>query len=363
MDSVESDFDVVLVWSVILMSIGYIFFISKCGEPPVKPSAPLPKIRHLTRAKELRKARHLEAQRLIPNTISFPLLRLPPEITSLILKHCVDWPGTYLSLTQVSRRVQKLAFYTCLPRILIQLTDERQIPSFDLFLRKNPQLSPLVRNLWLAPMRIHLVEEALRILKACINVQSLASFSFIIREAIALRGVVRHRKCRQLTMLYTNEVAWKDLLGAPGGPAFFQQLTHLRLVRHYVPENTPLPKLTHLSYALDRAESNVSIGKKMLRDVKSYPSLHTVIVTRGLHDPSLVLKRSTTLKIFTFDAPSSGTEINLWCNNVHRRGMWEVSAELTPTQYCACGCNGDHTSHLVSRLRVKGDVLHRQDLR
>lgn len=345
MDSVESDFDVVLVWSVILMSIGYIFFISKCGEPPVRPSAPLPKIRHLTRAKELRKARHLEAQRLIPNTISFPLLRLPPEITSLILKHCVDWPGTYLSLTQVSRRVQKLAFYTCLPRILIQLTDERQIPSFDLFLRKNPQLSPLVRNLWLAPMRIHLVEEALRILKACINVRSLASFSFIIREAIALRGVVRHRKCRQLTMLYTNEVAWKDLLGAPGGPAFFQQLTHLRLVRHYVPENTPLPKLTHLSYALDRAESNVSIGKKMLRDVKSYPSLHTVIVTRGLHDPSLVLKRSTALKMFTFDAPSSGTEINLWCNNVHRRGMWEVSAELTPTQYCACGCSGDHTSH------------------
>ena len=207
MDSFESDFDVVLVWSVILISIGYIFFISNIGEPPARPSVPIPKIRHLTRAKELRRARHQEAQRLRPNTISFPLLRLPPEITFLILKYCADWQGTYLSLTQVSRRVQKLAFYTCLPRMPIQLTDERQIPSFDLFLRKNPQLSPLVRNLWLAPMRIHLVEEALRILKACINVRSLASFSFIICEAIAFRSVVRHRKCRQLTMLYTNEVA------------------------------------------------------------------------------------------------------------------------------------------------------------
>lgn len=283
---------------------------------------------------------------------SFRFHDLPPEIALIVLAQCADWPKTYQSLVRTSRYCQRLTFHACLPRMPIRLITQEQVGSFDALLQARPKLAPLIRHMWMTPLREELLGTSIAIVKKCKHLRSLASNAYIVQEAISIRGSrLSHSDCRDLTLLSTKTESWTSLLKTPNGSAFFRQLTHLRLIGDRIPRDLPLDALTHLSYGssgIDMSQGDSAIGLGMLEDKEAYPALHTVILTKprasagGLRISRAVAKK----RVFIFELPMKRTELEIWCDNASRRGMWELCA--------------DHTGS-VSASKVRGRVRFASD--
>lgn len=237
----------------------------------------------------------------------------------------------YLSLVLVSRRCQQLTFHAFLPHTPIKLIIPKQIHSFGFLLYKRPQLATLIHHLWITPYKEDLLLPCVEIVKKCLNLKSLASNAYMVRESITLRGPrhrLSHLDCKDLTLLWTSTEIWASLLGTPNGLALFRQLTHLRLIGDRFPTDIPLPSLTHLSYGSD-TDINVNIGMAMMENLVSCPSLKTVIVTKVGASGGLRISRGSHSRFFTFELASKKTdsEMELWSDNVSRRGMWALCAD------------------------------------
>jgi len=318
---------------IILLSFLYTYAIFQLTSPPLSPRHDIPESRYLARAKRLqasRKAqRELEQERKrIVESGSFRLLDLPPEISFLVLANCTDWPRTYLSLVLVSRRCQQLTFHALLPHTPIRLIIPEQIQSFGSLLCNRPKLATLVHHLWVTPYKQDLLRPCVDIVKKCRNLKSLTSNASVVLESITFRrNRLSHLDCMDLTLLSTSTEKWASLLDAPNALAFFRQLTHLRLLGDRFPTNIPLPNLTHLSYGSDTVNINVDTGMTMMEDPVACPSLHTVIVTKLRTSGELRISKAAHSRFFTVELPPKRTELELWCDNVSRRGMWALCAD------------------------------------
>ncbi|KAF8802086.1 hypothetical protein BYT27DRAFT_7173212 [Phlegmacium glaucopus] len=323
-------------WTVsglILLSLFYTYLISRLTSPPLSVRRDIPEIKYLARAKQLQAARKAqreleEERKRILESGSFRLLDLPPEISFLVLENCTDWPGMYLSLVLVSRRCQELTFHALLPHMPIRLIIPEQVHSFGSLLFNRPRLATLVHHLWVTPYKEDLLRPCVEIVKKCRNLKSLASNAYMVLESITFRGNrLSHLDCKDLTLLSTSTGRWASLLDAPNGLALFRQLTHLRLLGYRFPTDIPLPNLTHLSYGSDTVDINVHIGMAMMEDPVACPSLHTVIVTKLRASGGLRISRAAHSRFFTVELPAKRKELELWCDNVSRRGMWVLCAD------------------------------------
>ena len=293
---------------------------------------------YLIRSKHLReaqKAQHQleEKRRLLIETSSFRLFDLPPEICLAILSYVTHSPSGYLSLVRVSKCCQRLTFHACLPRMPVRLISEEQVLSFDRFIRARPKLASLMQHMWVTPLKEDLLPIAIRIVKKCTNLRTLASNAYIVQQSITFRGKqLSHDSCKELTLLTTRPNTWVTLLNTPNGSAFFRQLTHLRLIGDHIPRALPLPRITHFSYGTsgsDTSYGSVAIGLSMLDDRVAYPQLHTVIFTKtrtsagGLR----ISRAAANKRMFVVEVPRRRTELEIWCDSASRVGMWELCAD------------------------------------
>jgi len=315
---------------ILLMSALYTYSINQLSND----RAAVERAEHFARAKRLQAVQlaRLERdkkQKQVFEAKPFRFLDLPPEIGILVLSHCADWPATFQSLVRVSEHVQQLTFYACLPRMPVRLISHEQINSFSRLLHSHPELTQLVKHMWMTPMKRELLPTSIAIVKKCKNLRSLATNSHIMQESITLRGNrLSHLHCKDLTLLSLRSEAWTTLLTTTNGSAFFRQLTHLRLIGDRVPQDFLLPNLTHFSYGNDTSESNPCIGLAMLDNKHIYPKLHTVILTKprtsagGLR----ISRAAAKIRVFIFELPLKRTELEMWCDNASRRDMWELCA-------------------------------------
>ncbi|KAF9474042.1 hypothetical protein BDN70DRAFT_885266, partial [Pholiota conissans] len=332
-----------LSW-IIILSAAYTYFVNQLSqdtEAPILRKDPDPErtrqyFAQLRRLQNERRALDEKRRRIVEGA-SFRLLHLPPEIALLVLAHAADWPSTYLSLVQVSRRCQWLTFHACLPHMPIRLITPEQVRAFDLFLRgaSRVQLIPLVRYAWVTPLKEASLDAAVGIVKKCTNLQALATNAYIVQEAVTLRGGARlsHLECKDLTLLSMRTQVWTNLLSTANGTAFFAQLTRLRLIGDRVPMDVPLPNLKQLSYGTsgwdEGAEhSTPRIGLAMFDDREMYPALQTVIFTRprGNAGGLRVSRPEAKKRLFMLELPPTNTELEIWCDSASHRGMWELCA-------------------------------------
>ncbi|KAF8191688.1 hypothetical protein BJ912DRAFT_963257 [Pholiota molesta] len=353
-----------LSW-IILLSALYTYFVnqlSKDEETLIRRTEPDPGrttsrqyFAQLRRLQSEQRALDEKRRRIVEGN-AFRLLDLPPEVALLVLAHAADWPSTYASLVRASRRCQALTFRACLPRMPVRLISPEQVRSFDLLLRTRVQPQPLaglVRYMWVTPLQEASLAAAVGIVKKCTQLRALASNTHVVKEAVTLRGArVSHAECKDLTLLSTRAQAWAGLLGTAHGAAFFAQLTRLRLIGDRVPVHIPLPNLTQLSYGTSGrdgdagAENTPRIGLAMFDDREMYPALEMVIFTRprGNAGGLRVSRPVAKTRLFVLELPATNTELEIWCDSAHRRGMWELCAD--PPMHSPSPKGGRH-------LRVK----------
>ncbi|KAF6756005.1 hypothetical protein DFP72DRAFT_895894 [Ephemerocybe angulata] len=333
-------FDLEIKWvgsCIFVVSIMYTFLISRLTiVPPTIPTMIAPPDPKRTLRLRSMHADLENRKRRIART-PFPLLDLPPELGLLILSHTAEWPETFANLALVSRKIQGMAYEACLPRMPIRLISEVHVQSFDKFLLCKPHLAAYVQHLWVTPLHEEYYPAAIRILKKCKRVVSLALNGRVLEEAVTSPHVgyrIRHKRCRKLTLLYTARDGWASLLSSefPGqGSAlqFMQQITHLRLVGDVVPAHLPLPSLRVFSYALNRNNLNLVHGERMLKDKESLPSLHSVVLV-GERRAGVGGVRITKMKdsrVFVFEVPQARTELEMWCDNTLGKGFWQICAD------------------------------------
>lgn len=260
----------------------------------------------------------------------FPLMKLPPELCLLVLQHSAESPGTVASLFLVSRRIQAMAYEACLPKTPIKLIQAHQVQSFDRMLLNKPRLAQYIRHLWVTPVHEEHYPAAIRILKKCKEVTSVACNGRVLEEAVTSPHIgyrLQHKRCRRLTLLYTSRDGWQSLfLGSSTTLQFLQQITHLRLVGDIIPSHLSLPNLSVLSYQLNRNSLNLVHGERMLKDKVNLPSLHSVVLVGERRVQPGGGVRITKLKdsrVFVYEVPHARTELELWCENTSGRGFWQ----------------------------------------
>ncbi|RXW20113.1 hypothetical protein EST38_g5740 [Candolleomyces aberdarensis] len=316
---------------IFVVSIVYTFLISRLTVTPTPIDIiPTPDIK---RAKRLRRIhQEFEARQRRIRRGPFPLAELPPELTLQILGHCAESQSTVANLVLVSRRVQALTYEACLPGMAIRLIGEQQVESFDRLLLCKSHLLPYIHNLWVTPLQEKYYPAAIRILKKCTSVRSLAVNGRLLKESITSPHIgyrIRHTHCRTLTLLHTSSEGWASLF-APSAHQFLEQITHLRIVGDRIPVefNFPLPNLRSFSYVLNRNVPNLAYGERILKDKDGFPNLRTVVLTgerRGKGGGARISKMKDT-RLFVFEVPVERTDMIMWCDNTLGRGFWQLCA-------------------------------------
>lgn len=333
--SVPLEFELKVVGSCILVvSVAYTYLISRLTSNPTPLNPPPNPQRAQQRASRYKELEN--RKRKIART-PFHLGDLPPELAIIILGYTAQWPGTVAQLVKVSRAVQEMTYEACLPRMPLRLIRETQVRSFERLLLHKPHLAPFVHHLWVTPQHEEYYPAAIRILKQCTHVQSLAVNARILQEAVTAPYVgyrIRHTRCRDLTLLYTSREGWATLLSSAStsGNAstlqFMRQITHLRLVGDVVPTSLSLPNLRAFSYALNRNTLNLSHGERMLKDKENLPRLLSVVLVGerpGNHGVRITKMKDS--KTFVFEVPRTKTELDLWSENTMGSGFWQLCAD------------------------------------
>jgi hypothetical protein len=321
---------------IFVLSVMYTFVISRLTTttPEMPPFTMRPPIRppDLKRARRLRAtyAELEERKRKIARS-PFPLSGLPTELVLLILQHSAESPGTVANLLRVNRRIQGMAYEACLPRMPIKLIQAHQVESFDRMLLNKPWLAQYIHHLWVTPVHEEYYPAAIRILRQCKDVTSLACNGRVLEEAVTSPHIgyrIRHKACRKLTLLYTSRDGWQSLfLSSSASLQFLQQITHLRLVGDIIPSHITLPNLSVLSYQLNRNSPNVVHGERMLLDKDNLPSLDSVVLVgerRVQPGGGVRITKMKEKRVFVFEVPQSRTELEMWCENTQGRGFWQI---------------------------------------
>ncbi|EAU85808.1 hypothetical protein CC1G_05025 [Coprinopsis cinerea okayama7 len=331
-----------LVPCIVLVPLVYTYLISRLtisvSHTPQLPSTPTPE--RINQARQRRQAlQQLETKKRHLSRKPFPLLKLPVELRILVVQHCASSPETFSSLLLVSRHVQHLAYTSCLPLLPIRLIDEHQIMSFSLFLEQKPSLSGLVHHLWVTPLQEPCVTTAVGIVKRCTNLTSLACTGRMLQDSVtsAFRGYrLHHTRLRELTLLYTSDANWANILHSQSTISFFQRLTHLRLVGDRVPAGIKFPNLVQISFAYNAMQT---LGHELLEDKEAYPRLQSVALVRErTHLGSSVriwrkpnpdpahTDKNVVSNVFVYEIPAQWTELNMWCDNALGKGFWQLCA-------------------------------------
>lgn len=316
---------------IFVVSIVYTYLISRLTVLPT-PTIPGPPP-DIKRAKRLRRIhQEFEAKQRRIRKGPFPIAEFPPELALQILGKCAEWQGTVANLALVSRRIQALTYEACLPGMAIRLVGEQEVESFDLLLLRKTHLLPYIHHLWVTPLHENYHPAAIRILRTCTNVRSLALNGRLLKEAITSPHIgyrIRHKHCRSLTLLPTSSEGWASLL-APSAQQFLAQITHLRIVGDRIPVefDFPLPNLYSFSYVLNRNVPNLAYGERMLKDKVGFPNLRTVVLTgerRGKGGGARISKMKDT-RLFVFEVPAERTDLFMWCDNTLGKGFWQLCA-------------------------------------
>ncbi|TFK24409.1 hypothetical protein FA15DRAFT_680742 [Coprinopsis marcescibilis] len=269
----------------------------------------------------------------------FPFHKLPAELRVMIIENCAEWPDAFSALVRVSKPMQVLAYQALLPLLPIRIIDAHHVVSFDYFLEQKPSLAGLVHHLWMTPLHEDYYSMAVRILRRCTNIVSLACAGRMLQDGVtsAFRGYqIQHTQCHQLTLLYTSEKEWFNLLVSPSVNQFFRQLTHLRLVGKRTPRTVSFPKLAQISFAFNNtthmdvnSEANsFNVASDVLKDQGKYPELRSVALVRErtyLGNTGVrIWKNPTNARVFVFEIPKQRTELELWCDNALGKGFWQL---------------------------------------
>lgn len=160
---------------------------------------------------------------------------------------------TYRSLIAVSRDMQALAHYACLPHLPIMLHTSTHVDSFCMLLKSNPNtVGPCIRTLWVIAGIKANVEYALghTILQKCTKITHIACNINLLKALVCNSTTFSHHNLKELTLIEPI-IPWELLLGNPAGRQLFNQLTHLRInggIKFVIPDFS-FSSLTHLSFS------------------------------------------------------------------------------------------------------------------
>lgn len=340
---------------IVLLSVIYTYFLNRLTQDsklamqdnadPVPPAERRRYLLHQRRLQAEKQALAAKREALLAGT-TFRLFALPPELALLVLSHAADWPRTYLALMQVSRACQRLALHACLPQMAVRLITATQIAAFVAFLKGRPRAALLVRHIWVTPLSEAQRAPAVWIVQSCTNLRALATSAHILLAglSVARRGAeggagagvrMSHGVVVDLTLLATRAEGWGWLKGSAHGAALLKQVTRLRVIGPALPLPA-LERLTHLSYGTSGGVRVVvggggdgREGLACLQDREKYPALRQVVFTRprGSTGGMRVLRPVAGTRLFVMELAATHTELEIWCDSVSRRGIWEVCAD------------------------------------
>lgn len=209
---------------------------------------------------------------------------LPTEILLEIASFaCADSQSTYRALLLVSRRLNLLVKFDCLPFVPVRLQCNSHIENFRLLLVSYPDLVPRVRHLWMnTPPRMTATNAgltwedspsspAVRVARLCTNIVTLScstpvlhyvyfgsSMNISVPRLLSSEGgwgsnqdsTFKHTKLRELTLL-NNFFNWSFFFNDDRGAVkttvshLFTQLTHLTLLEP-IGQDFPVKRFTSL---------------------------------------------------------------------------------------------------------------------
>jgi len=309
-----------ILW-IILVSIMFLLLFSHLGgpdkvEPRKSPPAVLAKFLATQSRKEKDRRSRLQFSK-------FTDLHEDLQLHILSYASLKTLRQTFLALALTSKDIRRKTFRACIPRIPILLTTRESLISFDHFCVNNPEdahfpgVARLVRHLWICPYEAEDRLPSSRVLKRCLNIDSLACNVWLLKEGVCSQDELKHQQCRFLTLLRPGEEKWEVNIPPrmrKSCEAFFEQLTRLQVeADDLVLRRISCNNLTHLSFACapgwkkEGAEGLVNL----VTDAKRYPRLEKVVVTQRKPEEVAIVQESSP-RVVVYKAPEDPVDVRHW---------------------------------------------------